>query len=230
MQGLSKRLKTIASLVPNGTRVCDIGTDHAYLPIYLKQNNIAKTIIASDLNRKPLLTAQKNIDKAGVSGIELRFGNGLSVLKENEVDNIIIAGMGGEVISGIIDDCKWIKNSKYTLILQPTTSAEFLRRFLTQNGFETVSEIPLSENGKIYSIMQVNFTNNTKKYPEHYYYIGNITPENDEGLFYIQKQQKILSKCINSLENIPSKQEELKKYKTAFLNISKILTENLNGI
>lgn len=230
MQGLSKRLKTIASLVPNGARVCDIGTDHGYLSIYLKQNNIAKTVIASDLNRKPLLTAKKNIDKAGVIGIELRFGNGLSIVKENEVDTVIIAGMGGEVISGIIDDCKWIKNSKYTLILQPTTSAEFLRRFLTQNGFETVSEIPLSENGKIYSIMQVNFTNNTKNYPEHYYYIGNISPKSDEGLLYIQKQQKILSSCINSLENIPSKQEEFKKYKTAYLGITKILTENQNGI
>lgn len=225
MQVLSKRLKTIASLVPNGARVCDIGTDHGYLSIYLKQNNIAKSVIASDLNQKPLLTAQKNIVASGVKGIELRLGNGLSTVQKTEVDTILIAGMGGEVIAGILKDCNWIKDTSYTLILQPTTSADFLRRFLSENGFEIKGEIPLQENGKLYSIMSVKFENKVQNHPEYYYYIGTITPKTQEGLLYIKKQQKILAKCVDSLEKVPSKKEDFEKYKTALLGIEKFLTE-----
>ena len=207
MKSLSLRLETIASLVPNGTRVCDIGTDHGYLSIYLKSHNIAKSVIATDLNQKPLMNAQKNILSSGVSGIELRLGSGLSPINQTEVDTIIIAGMGGEVIANILEDCSWIKNDNLTLILQPTTSADDLRRFLCNNGFEIQSETPVNENQKLYSVMVVKFTGNIKKYPEHFYYIGMLTTETEAGLLYIKKQQKILLKCINSLENIPSKQE-----------------------
>ncbi len=225
MQTLSKRLKTIASLVPNGARVCDIGTDHGYLSIYLKQNNIAKSVIASDLNQKPLLTAQKNIVASGVKGIELRLGNGLSTVQKTEVDTILIAGMGGEVIAGILADCDWIKETSYTIILQPTTSADFLRRFLCENGFVINEEIPLQENSKLYSIMSVKFENKIQNHPEHYYYTGTISPQTEEGLLYIKKQYKILSDCVNSLKKVPSKKADYEKYKTALLGIEKILTE-----
>ncbi len=230
MQSLSKRLETIASLVPLGARVCDIGTDHGYLSIYLKENNIAKTVIASDLNKNPLLTAQKNIELGGVTGIDLRLSDGLSNINSDEVDTIIIAGMGGEVISGILERCDWIKNNLYSLIVQPTTSADFLRRFLTRNGFEILNEIPISENGKLYSIMQVKFTNSKKDYPEFYYYIGSISPETEAGLLYIQKQQKILFSCVNSLENIPSKKSDFESFKSAYMGITNYLTEYKNGI
>lgn len=230
MKSLSLRLETIASLVPNGARVCDIGTDHGYLSIFLKNNNIAKSVIATDLNQKPLLSAQKNISESGVSGIELRLGCGLSPIKPGEVDTIVIAGMGGEVIANILNDCEWIKDGKYTLILQPTTSADTLRRFLCDNGFEIQSETPISENQKLYSLMVAKFTGNIKTYPEYFYYIGLLNPKSESGLLYIQKQQKILFKCMNSLKKIPSKQEDYKKYKTAYLGITDILTENNNGV
>lgn len=230
MKSLSLRLETIASLVPNGARVCDIGTDHGYLSIYLKNNNIAKSVIATDLNQKPLMTAQKNISESGVLGVELRLGSGLSPINPNEVDTIIIAGMGGEVIANILNGCEWIKDSNFTIILQPTTSADTLRRFLCDNGFEIQSETPISENRKLYSLMVVKFTGNIKTYPEYFYYIGMLTPKSEPGLLYIQKQQKILFKCMNSLEKIPAKQEDFEKYKTAYLGIINILTENNNGV
>ena len=225
MQALSKRLKTIATLVPNGARVCDIGTDHGYLAIYLKLNNIAKTVIACDLNQKPLNTAQKNIESCGIKGIDLRLSDGFSNINPNEIDSAVIAGMGGEVISGILENCDWIKNKDYLLILQPTTSADFLRRFLTKKGFEIETETPVLENGKLYSIMTVRFTNLKQEYPEYDYYIGSISPKTDQGFLYIEKQKKIISKCINSLKNVPSKQEELKILKQAFKGIENILTE-----
>ena len=230
MNKLSIRLETIASLVPFGARVCDIGTDHGYLSIHLKNNNIAKSVIATDLNEKPLLTAKKNIDLSGTKGIDLRLGSGLSPINEGEVDTVIIAGMGGEVISGILSECEWIKNGKITLILQPTTSADALRRFLTQNGFEIKSEKAVSENRKLYSVMVVVFTGKTSIMPEHFYYIGLLKPTNEAEILYINKQQKILLNCINSLEKIPSKQEDFIKYKNAYSGITQILTEYNNGI
>ncbi len=233
MNKLSIRLETIASLVPNGARVCDIGTDHGYLSIYLKQNNIAKSVIATDLNEKPLSIAQKNIESSGVNGIDLRLGNGLSPVNKDEADTVIIAGMGGEVISGILSECDWIKSQEITLILQPTTSADSLRRYLYDNGFEIKSETAIDENRKLYSVMVVKYTGKTQIMPENFYYIGLLKPDNTANTLYIKKQQKILFKCLESLESLeklPIKQKFYKKYKSAYLGITQILTEYNNGV
>lgn len=225
MTHLSLRLETIASLVPLGARVCDVGTDHALLPIYLKQKGIAKSVIATDLNEKPLENARKNIEESGVSGISLRLCDGLSGVTQGEADTVIIAGMGGEVIVHIIKNCEWIKAEDLNLILQPTTSAEVLRKFLTANGFEIMSETPVSENKKLYSIMTVKFTNSNRTYPEHFYFTGKI-PLNADGILYIKKQQKRLSECMNALENIENKTKEFEKYKSLCEQIENLLTEN----
>lgn len=228
MPRLSLRLKTIASLVPFGARVCDVGTDHALLPIFLKQEDIAKKVIATDLNPKPLENAKKNLNESGINDIELRLCDGLSGVKKNEADTVIIAGMGGEVITGILKNCEWIKSEALNLILQPTTSAEILRRFLITNGFEIMSETPVSENGKLYSVMTVRFTDVRYTYPEHFYYTGKI-PLNTEGVLYIKKQHKRLLECMNALKNIENKEQEFKKYKSLCQQIEDLLTENKNG-
>ena len=230
MNKLSIRLETIASLVSFGARVCDIGTDHGYLSIHLKNSNIAKSVIATDLNEKPLLTAKKNIDLSGAKGIDLRLGNGLAPVKKGEADTVIIAGMGGEVISGILAECEWIKNDKITLILQPTTSADALRRYLSQNDFEIKGEKAVSEKRKLYSVMVVKYTGNITVKDEYFYYIGLLKPTSEAEISYIKKQQKILLNCISSLESIPSKQEDFIKYKNAYSGITQILTEYNNGI
>ena len=87
---LSLRLKTIAALVPKGARVCDVGTDHARLPIYLISEKIASRVIATDLRPLPLENAKKNVEYSGVTGIELRLCDGLSAVKKHEADVIII--------------------------------------------------------------------------------------------------------------------------------------------
>lgn len=226
MNSLSIRLKTIASLVPVGARVCDIGTDHGYLPIYLKQNNIASRVIACDINQKPLENARKNIEQSNIKDIELRLCNGLSGINPYEIDTIIIAGLGGEVIANILSLCDWIKDEKYILLLQPTTSADALRRFLAKNGFEAVDEPAVCENQKLYSVMKIKYTGKEQNLPEHYYYIGSVSPKTEAGLLYIKKQQKRISECMLSLESIPQKQAEFHKFEEAFCGIQKLLTEN----
>ena len=222
---LSLRLKLIASLVPKGARVCDIGTDHALLPIYLIENNIAEFVIATDIRPLPLENAKKNVTASGVSGIELRLCDGLSAVKKSEVDTVIIAGIGGEVISGIISRAELICNQPYPLlILQPTTSAEALRRYFYENGFEIKTETALKENGKLYSVITARFTGKVKKMPEHFYYIGVVDPKTEDGYLYIQKQYIRLKKCADALINIPEKQAEYLHYKKLSDDTFRILT------
>ncbi len=224
MANLSLRLSAIADLVKSNAAVCDVGTDHGYLAIHLIKNRIASKVIAVDINRKPLLNARENIEKSGVSGIELRLCDGLAGIKSGEADTFIIAGMGGEVIAGIIERGADIaQNKNISLIMQPTTSPEFLRRFLCENGFLIQKETAVFENGKLYSVMLVSFTGKCQSKENHYYYIGEVSPLSNEGLMYIKKQLDRCLKCMQSLEKVPSKTDEYEYYKSVVSGIEKAL-------
>ncbi len=225
MKPLSQRLETIAALVPKGARACDIGCDHGYLAIYLAINDIAKTVIAADLNEGPLERAKQNIKKLGCDNLQLRLCNGLSGIEKNEVDTIIIAGMGGNVISDIINDCDWSKSNDLTFILQPTTSGEVLREFLCKNGFEIMSETVVNENQKLYSVLVVKFTNHNNSFCDGFYYIGKVTTKTEDGIKYIKKQQKRLKSAAEATQNIPQKEKEHKIFLSAYNYISNILAE-----
>ena len=209
---LSRRLKTIAALVPFGARVCDIGTDHAILPVFLSENTLVKSIIATDVREKPLKNAKKNIEKSGAANIELRLCDGFSCISPDEFDTAVIAGMGGEVISGIISRAEMLKNADKLLILQSTTSPEILRKYLCDNGFVIETEIPLTDNGKIYSVMLVRYSGETKIYDEAYYYVGDIKPDSPDGLAYIEKQYCRFKDCADALRPIPEKLNEYNAY------------------
>lgn len=221
---LSLRLKLIASLVPDGARVCDVGTDHAYLPIELIKSGRASRVIATDIREKPLENARKNIRKSGALGIELRLCDGLSAVASSETDAVIIAGIGGEVISGIISRAGWLKEKPYpTLILQPTTSPEELRRFLIKNCFEITSDTAISENGKLYSVMTAVFTGTDTNPPEYFYYIGKVNPKTEDGFLYIQKQYRRVKSCADALYGIPEKKTEYLHFKELSDQIGRLL-------
>lgn len=223
---LSRRLLLIASLVPKGARVCDVGTDHGRLPIYLIEEKIAKRVIATDIRPLPLENAKKNVAASGVKGIDLRLCDGLSAVKKSETDTVIIAGMGGEVISDIISRAELLSKQPYPLlILQPTTSPEFLRRYLCENGFEIKNETALEENGKLYSVITACFTGETKEMPEFFYFAGKTDPKTEDGYLYIKKQYIRLKKCADALCNIPEKQAEYLHYKMLSDRILKLLTD-----
>ena len=224
MPELSVRLKTIAKLVQKNSKVCDVGTDHGYLAIYLKGEGIAQSVIATDLNEKPLKRAQENIARAGVSGISLRLCDGLMGVKPGEADTVIIAGMGGEVIAGILEKGAHIVNdSNVTLIMQPTTSPEILREFLCKKGFLIKSETPVFENGKLYSVMVCEFTGKEINCAEAFYYVGLVSPENEDGRLYIEKQKKRVLSCMAPLEF--KNQALYLKYKTVLDGINQILED-----
>lgn len=213
MRTLTDRLYTIQTLIPKGVRVADIGTDHGHLPISLIRSGITEKVIACDIREKPLDNARKNIEKTKTVGIELRLGDGLSPVLPHEVDYIVIAGMGGEVISGILDSAKWTKDPKYTLLLQPMTSADALRRYLSENNFKIISEKAVFDGGKLYTVIKTAFSGEKEPQSEAFYRIGKLDKTDPVAASYIEKQISIIKKCIDDLEN-SNKTKELESFKS----------------
>lgn len=222
---LSKRLSLIEHFVNEGSSVCDVGTDHGYLPAFLYLSGKCKSVIAIDINDKPLKSAKANLERFGADGVKLILCDGLQAVTRAQADTVIIAGMGGEVISGIIERAQFLRDNTVTLILQPTTAAKELRLFLAQNGFAVEKETALSENGKIYSVMCVRFVNNRYDIDAVRAVIGILKPDSDDSKAYIEKQYRIAQKCANDLSAVQSKQAEYNQY----LKLSKELKNILGG-
>ena len=153
---LDERLRAIASFVPQGTVLADIGTDHAYLPIYLLEQKKITRAIATDVADGPLLVAKSSISAAGFQDlIQTRKGDGLSPLSADEVDTITIAGMGGSTIAGIIERNMLVAQAVDRLVLQPMGESGILRRFLYQNSWFIADELLVKESGHLYQILSV---------------------------------------------------------------------------
>ena len=151
---LNQRLLTVARFVPKNSTVVDIGTDHALLPIYLIQNNIAFHVIAGDVNFGPLESARRNIKSAGLEkSIDLRLGNGLDIIEAGEAEICIIAGMGGgtirDIMRGAGDKARIISQ----FILQPMGGSGSLRQWLAENGWQISDEAIISEEERIYEVI-----------------------------------------------------------------------------
>ncbi len=220
---LDPRLKLCADFVREGSKVADVGTDHAYLPIWLCKNNLVSKAIALDINEGPLHAAKHNIIKYHVDHIvEARISNGLDNVHPNEADDIIIAGMGGELIASIINRCNFLKNPDKRLILQPMSQAEFLRRFLTQNNFYIIDEKAIMSDKHIYSVMFIKFITDPIKTSSLYPYIGKLEDNLDQyAKIYIQKEIIHLKNKIKGL-----KCQNNEKLKFELLNTVNLL-ENL---
>ena len=153
---ISKRLLCCASMVQSGARVADIGTDHGYLGIYLLQSGAARHVIACDLRKDPLENARRNAKLFGVDGeMELRFSDGLEKILPDEVDTVVMAGMGGDLIQKILSQCPWRKREGLQFILQPQSAGNVLRRWLCEDGFEIQREEPVQDGHFLYTVMAI---------------------------------------------------------------------------
>jgi len=154
---LSPRLQSIANEVLRGMVVADVGTDHAYLPVWLLCEGIIPSAIAADLREGPLERAKLTAVRYGASDrISLRLCDGLSAVSPEEVDCIAIAGMGGETIATILAEAPWTKEGSHLLLLQPMSSQEDLRKFLTEQGYIIEREILSREGDTIYLTLRVS--------------------------------------------------------------------------
>lgn len=153
---LSPRLEMTASLVPSGARLADVGTDHAYLPAALLLEGRIPSAIASDLRRGPLERARQTAAAFGLEGkISFRLCDGLSGIRPEEADAIVIAGMGGETIAAILAAAPWTRERAVSLILQPMSSMSDLRAWLGQNGYDILEERLAREGDSLYTALSV---------------------------------------------------------------------------
>jgi tRNA (adenine22-N1)-methyltransferase len=210
---LKGRLKLIADMVPQCDVVCDIGTDHAYIPIYLVMNNRCKRAVASDVRKGPIKVADKNIEKYNLKNyIDTRVGNGLETVRDGEEDTIIIAGMGGLIISGILEKGFETVKKANSLIIQPMYSIELVRKWLYENGFDIYDERLSKEDRRIYNVLAAKWTGSVQKKEEIYYYIGEKLFENKDRLLesYIQNKLRQLNKIICEMEKMNDENSALR--------------------
>lgn len=183
-----KRLAICADMVTGHGIVCDVGTDHAYLPVYLVQKGICRKVIAGDIGDGPLKFAENTVNKYKMTDkIELVKSNGLENISSDGVTDVIIAGMGAETICGIIANAEWLKKG-VNLVLQPMTKAPFLRKWLYGNGYSIIREQGCRDKHFRYTVMQVVHTGEIRNIDDFESYTGKLDSLNDESCDYLSYQ------------------------------------------
>jgi tRNA (adenine22-N1)-methyltransferase len=162
---LSKRLTEVASLVPTGSRLADIGSDHSYLPAHLLIQGKICTAIAGEVNEGPLHSAQNLVEKLGLGSVMyVRKGDGLEVIEEGEVDVISIAGMGGALICQILNEGLEKLTRIQRLILQPNVASHLVRQWLIAHNWELKQESMIEEDNKFYEVLMAEPGNPEQPY------------------------------------------------------------------
>ncbi len=215
MIGLSERLLTVAALVRGGGPLADIGTDHAYLPIYLVQNGIVSRAIASDIGAGPLANARKTVELCGLSDrIELRLSDGLQSYRPEEVNEIVICGMGGNLIEEILLAAPWVCRRDIHLVLQPMTHSEDVRRYLCENGFQINTEVCVAEKDRVYLALDAVWKDLANTKTEGYYYFGSLPGKEGPAARYVKKQLQWVHTRLEALEaasRFPEEQAMLRR-------------------
>lgn len=209
---LTPRLNNIVSHV-KGNTAADVGTDHAYVPIELIRRNICSRVIASDVKSGPVDIAAENVKIYNLQDkIEVRMGSGLSVLSPGETDDIIIAGMGGELIADIIK-ADYETAQKSRLILQPMNSQYELRHYLIENGFKILCEDISVEGFKVYNLIVAEAGKGIPFECDGYYHLPPYLREHKYFKQLYDKKMREFNKVIAGLQASASPDtKKLEKY------------------
>ncbi|ACO84558.1 tRNA (adenine(22)-N(1))-methyltransferase [Clostridium botulinum] len=215
---ISLRLKEIANMVDKCQSVVDVGTDHAYIPIYLIKNNICKSAIAGDINKGPLDRAKNNINFHNLQNkIQCRLGPGLTKIHPKEVNGAIIAGMGGHLIKDILEESKEVFKNLDFLVLQPVQNPEALREYIYIMGYKILKESLVFEDSRFYEIIKIKYDENHKSVDPIYYEIGEYLINTKHPLIKkflynnIDKYKKILQYIREDTESAALRKAEIKE-------------------
>ena len=185
---LDPRLTLCARLIRGGRPFCDIGSDHAYLPIWLLKSGKVPAALATDLREGPLQSAAEHARRYGVADrLALRLSDGFERVAPEEAEDIVIAGMGGELILRIVEAAPWLKDERYLLVLQPMSSAEILRVGLLRLGFALLEEYAVLDAGRPYSAFSARFVGNPGPQSVLYPFIGKLSPDEEAARVYAAK-------------------------------------------
>lgn len=198
---LDGRLSVIADKVRPQAYFADIGTDHGYLPVWLVQTGRVSRAVAADINEKPLDQARQTIVRYGLeSQITACLSDGLTAV-DPAVEDIAIAGMGGELIAQILSAADWVKSPDKRLLLQPMTQDPHLRKYLACEGFSILDEVAAQVGRHLYIIFEVQYTGNVTALSDLDAYIGSCLHQKDPlSRKYIKQKYHRLCKIANGLK------------------------------
>ena len=211
-QKLSPRLLAAASQVRPKATAADVGTDHGYLACYLALQAGCPKVYASDLNPNPLEQAIRTIAENGLEGKVIPvLSDGVKELPLSEIDDIVIAGMGGDLILSILSDPR-LSDPEKRLVLQPMTKAEVLRRGLYRMGFELIRETAVRDGRFVYTVLTVRYTGVSREVDELFSQTGLLAGKTPEERAYLsrvlEKGRKKLTGLLRAGNEVP---EELKR-------------------
>ena len=213
---LNKRLTTISAFINKNDKVIDIGCDHNLLAIYMYQKQKQK-IVGSDINSEPLIKAKENLEKNDLSNtLELRLGNGLSTIKDE--DTVVISGMGGILITKILNNIDNYNINK--LIISPNDNFKLTREFITNKGYKIEKEIMVNDHNKYYLVSV--YTKGNEKINYFFGKLSNKEPDNINYFNYlIETNNTIISKLSNKYIIKKYKLKKENKLINKFLNKTK---------
>ncbi|GKV64632.1 MULTISPECIES: tRNA (adenine(22)-N(1))-methyltransferase TrmK [unclassified Sporosarcina] len=212
---LSERLAMVASFVPQDTVLADIGSDHAYLPCYLKNIGKIQRAVAGEVVKGPFESARRNVQLNGFSDhIEVRLANGLQAIEPaDKVETVTIAGMGGTLITTILQDGMKRLDGVKRIVAQPNIHAIAIRQWAVKNGFLIADEEILQEDGKIYEVVVLE--RGIADYSDADLLVGPILRKKNSDVFQAKWEREMheWKRVIRALEQA-ERTEEIQKKKT----------------
>ncbi len=199
---LSPRLFAIANLVSQDAVLADVGTDHAYLPIFLLQSGRIRSAVCTDIHKGPIACAKENIDQAGLSSkIQVLLTDGLQGVAPFSVTDIVIAGMGGELIAQILATQSFVKDSSLHLLLQPMSKPEKLRAYLWNNGFQIQHTHFVCDKERIYQIFEVRYTAVNTPFTPAQLWMG-FAPTPEQEALYLRHLEPLSVRISQRIEGL----------------------------
>lgn len=208
---LSKRLATVAQFVPENSRLADIGSDHAFLPIYLNHQKRIKAAIAGEVVAGPFEIAQQHVQNYGLqTTIDVRLGDGLEVLSPtaDQIDCIVIAGMGGLLITEILERGQQHLNGHERLILQANITEPAVRQWLMQHNYQIIDEDIVAEENHIYEVIVAEPSPTPVQYTERQLFFGPVLIQKKSVDFVtkwtqMKKKREALLKQLQQAQTAP---------------------------
>lgn len=212
---LDERLSTAAKYVRQGAVFADIGTDHAYLPLFLLENGVIPHAYAADIAEGPLSRARRAVSERGcLEKVTLLLANGLCGMEALGLTDIAICGMGGETVVEILRAAPFVKRAGVRLILQPMSRLGILRRYLAEEGFCIEEETPVEAAGKRYACLCVSYDGVPREFSRAEYELGEYNLKNPSRIFteMLKQAHRAQKKKVLGIRAGGEKNEEEEAY------------------
>lgn len=227
MVTLTPRLAMVAGLVRKDQPLADIGTDHAYLPVWLLEQGLIPSAAACDVREGPLKNAAATVEREGLSNqVELLLCSGFDHPSLLSYQDFSMAGMGGNLIADLLEAAPFLRTPGTHLVLQPQSHAEDVRAFLYRNGFSILRETATEDSGRIYIALETEFTGNCREASLSDCYLGKL-PDSDSPYRYDHFRHVLhrLTTRHDALRSYPQEQEECRMLEEVIAAVEAVLKE-----